>query len=195
MFAALTTLAFAYGLLTGPFLTADSISSEKREGSLGLLFLADVRSVDVVLGKWLASSLTGLYGLLAALPSLGIPLLLGGVTPGEYARVALAVVNAMFFALAAGLMVSALSRDQTKAILASLILVRALHQARITAWISSRAASTSPTSASRITRTGRPSPSRWWHSLQEREVGRQCGGSGSNGGGAGGRWWSSSSRG
>jgi len=126
LFSALSSLAFAYGLLAGPFLTADSISAEKREGTLGLLFLADLRSRDVVLGKWLANSLTGFYGLLAVLPSLGIPLLLGGITPEEYARVALAVVNAMFFALAAGMLVSALSRDQTKAVLASVILVLAL---------------------------------------------------------------------
>lgn len=126
LFSALSSLAFAYGLLIGPFLTADSISAEKRGGTLGLLFLADLRSADVVLGKWVANSLTGFYGLLAVLPSLGIPLLLGGVTPGEYGRVALAVVNAILFALTGGMLVSALSRDQTKAILASLILVLAM---------------------------------------------------------------------
>ena len=126
LFAALKNLAFAYGLLIGPFLTADSISAEKRDGTLGLLFLTDLNSADVVLGKWVANSLTGFYGLLAVLPALGIPLLLGGVTPGEYGRVALAVVNAILFALTAGMFVSAISRDQTKAVLASLILVLAL---------------------------------------------------------------------
>jgi len=126
LFSALTSLAFTYSLLIGPFLTADSISAEKREGTLGLLFLTDLSSLNVVLGKWAASSLTGFYGLLAVLPSLGIPLLLGGTTPGEYGRVALAVVNAILFALAAGMFVSAVSRDQSKAVLASLILVLAL---------------------------------------------------------------------
>src|SRR6266480_3842122 len=48
---------------------------------------------------------------------LAIPLLLGGVTPGEYGRVALAVVNAILFSLTAGMFVSALSREQSKAIL------------------------------------------------------------------------------
>jgi len=126
LFSVLTILAFAYCLLIGPFLTTDSISSEKREGTLGLLFLTDLSSFDVVLGKWVATSLAGFYGLLAVLPVLGIPLLLGGGTPGEYGRVALAVVNAILFSLTAGMFVSALSREQTKAILGSFILVLAL---------------------------------------------------------------------
>src|SRR2546425_2215271 len=126
LFAVLTIMAFAYCLLIGPFLTTDSISSEKREGTLGLLFLTDLSSFDVVLGKWAATSLAGFYGLLAVLPVLGIPLLLGGVTPGEYGRVALAVVNAILFSLTAGMFVSALSREQTKAILGSFILVLAV---------------------------------------------------------------------
>jgi len=126
LFSVLTILAFAYCLLIGPFLTTDSISSEKREGTLGLLFLTDLSSFDVVLGKWVATSLAGFYGLLAVLPVLGVPLLLGGVTPGEYGRVALAVVNAILFSLTAGMFVSALSREQTKAILGSFILVLAL---------------------------------------------------------------------
>src|SRR3989441_6521972 len=47
LFAVLTIMAFAYCLLIGPFLTTDSISSEKREGTLGLLFLTDLSSFDV----------------------------------------------------------------------------------------------------------------------------------------------------
>ena len=126
LFTSLSIMAFAYSLLIGPFLTADCLSSEKREGTLGLLFLTDLRGFDIVLGKWAATSLAGFYGLLAVIPTLAIPLLIGGVTPGEYGRTALAVVNAILFSLTAGIFVSAVSRDQTKAILGSLILVLAL---------------------------------------------------------------------
>ena len=123
LFSYLTILGFGYCLLIGPFITADCISEEKREGTLGLLFLTELRSYDVVLGKWLAHSLAGFYGLLAILPALGIPLLMGGVTPGEYGRTALAVVNAILFSLAAGMFVSTLSRDQSKAILGSAVAI------------------------------------------------------------------------
>lgn len=123
LFTYLSVLAFAFCLLVGPFLTADCISEEKREGTLGLLFLTELSSYHVVLGKWIATSLAGLYGLLAILPALGLPLLFGGVTPGEYGRVALGVVNAIFFSLTAGMFVSALNREQTKATLGAVALI------------------------------------------------------------------------
>lgn len=126
LFNFLTALGFGYALLVGPLLTADAISEEKRDGTLGLLFLTTLRSWQVVAGKWLATSLAGFLGLLAILPSLGIPLLLGGVAPGEYGRVALGVVNAIFFSLSAGMLVSALSRDQGRATLGTVVLVLGL---------------------------------------------------------------------
>jgi ABC-type transport system involved in multi-copper enzyme maturation permease subunit len=126
LFAYLTVLAFSYCLLVGPFFTADCLSEEKRDGTLGLLFLTDLHSYDVVLGKWVAASLAGFHGLLAMLPALGLPLLLGGVTPGEYGRVALAILNAMWLSLTAGMFVSLLSREQAKATLAAAVLTLGL---------------------------------------------------------------------
>src|ERR1043166_8089222 len=43
--------------------TADSISSERREGTLGLLFLTDLRSFDVLLAKLTAAGLARFYAL------------------------------------------------------------------------------------------------------------------------------------
>lgn len=126
LFSLLAALGFAYALLIGPFLTADAISEERREGTLGLLFLTRLRSWHVVVGKWLASSLVGFFSLTAILPAMGLPLLLGGVTPGEYGRVALGTLNAMFFSLAGGLWVSCLSRDAGRAVLGSVALVLGL---------------------------------------------------------------------
>ncbi len=123
LFSYLCVLAFAFCLLIGPFITADCISEEKRDGTLGLLFLTELSSFHVVLGKWIATSLSGFYGLLAILPSLGLPLLLGGVTPGEYGRVALAVTNAILFSLSAGMFVSSISREQSKATLGAVALI------------------------------------------------------------------------
>src|SRR5688572_9535136 len=61
--------------------TADSISSEKRGGTLGFLFLTDLKGVDVVFGKLAATGLMSLFGLLATIPVLSIPVLMGGI-PG-----------------------------------------------------------------------------------------------------------------
>src|SRR5438270_6085640 len=41
LFSALTNVAFFCCILAGVFLTADCLSGEKREGTLGLLFLTD----------------------------------------------------------------------------------------------------------------------------------------------------------
>ena len=65
LFKLLASLAFIYCLLEGLRNTADCLSEEKREGTLGLLFLTDLKGYDVVLGKLLATSLAGFYGLLA----------------------------------------------------------------------------------------------------------------------------------
>src|SRR6266404_6174022 len=101
LFTYLTSYAFGLCLLAGVFLTADSLSEEKREGTLGLLFLTDLHGYDVVLGKFVAMLVNALYGLLALLPITAIPLLLGGVTGAEFWRTALALILALVAALPA----------------------------------------------------------------------------------------------
>src|SRR5882724_8582936 len=123
MFANLTGYAFGLCLLAGVFLTADGLSEEKREGTLGLLFLTDLHGYDVVLGKFIAMSLSALYGLLALLPITALPLLLGGVTVDEFWRTALALVNALFVSLAGGIWVSAFARDAQRAMGSAVVLI------------------------------------------------------------------------
>lgn len=57
MFQFLSVLAFLYCLFEGTRLTADCLSEEKREGTIGLLFLTDLKGYDVVLGKLVSTSL------------------------------------------------------------------------------------------------------------------------------------------
>src|SRR5207302_1134163 len=97
LFSNLTSYAFGLCLLAGVFLTADSLSEEKREGTLGLLFLTDLHGYDIVLGKFVARSLNAFYALFALLPLIALPLLMGGVTGAEFWRMTLALVNGLFF--------------------------------------------------------------------------------------------------
>src|SRR6266568_4499175 len=115
VFIAVAWLAFLYALLEGARNTADCLSEEKRAGTLGLLFLTDLKGYDVVLGKLIATSLNSFYSLLAIFPPLALPLLLGGVTAGEFWRLVLVLLNTLFFSVTAGLAVSAASRDEYKA--------------------------------------------------------------------------------
>jgi ABC-type transport system involved in multi-copper enzyme maturation permease subunit len=123
LFVTLAVLANFYALLAGLRTTADCLSEEKREGTLGLLFLTDLKGYDIVLGKLAATSLNAFYGLLAMFPLLGVALLMGGVTMGEFGRVVLVSVNNLLFSLAAGLFCSSVSRDDRKALAATFLLL------------------------------------------------------------------------
>ena len=123
LFGTLTWLSLAAALSAGLFFTSDCLSEEKREGTIGFLFLTDLRGYDVVLGKLLATSLRGLYALLAVFPILAVTLLMGGVTGAQFWKTALALMNALFFSLTTGLFVSAISRDSQKALAATLFLL------------------------------------------------------------------------
>ncbi len=115
MFMVLSWLIFPFCLFEGTRNTSDCLSEEKRGGTLGLLFLTDLKPYDLVIGKLVATSLNSFYGLLAALPPLAIPILLGGVTPGEFWRLTLVLVVTLFFSLTAGLFFSSISFSQRKA--------------------------------------------------------------------------------
>src|SRR2546430_6213267 len=101
LFIAISVLTLGFCLVAGIFLTADCLSEERREGTLGLLFLTELKGYDVVLGKLIATSLHAFYGLLAILPLLALPLLMGGVTVGEFWRVTLVLTTTLFFSLSA----------------------------------------------------------------------------------------------
>lgn len=122
VFGILSWMAFVVAACAGVFLASDTLSEEKREGTLGLLFLTDLRGFDVVLGKLVACSLRGAYGLLAALPVIGLALLMGGVTGFELWRLALVLANTLFFSLALGMFVSSLARDAQRAMSGTLLL-------------------------------------------------------------------------
>ena len=79
--------------------TSDCLSEEKREGTLGLLFLTDLKGYDIVLGKLVATSINAFYAMLAIFPVMAISLLAGGVGGAEFWRVVMVAVNNLFFSL------------------------------------------------------------------------------------------------
>jgi ABC-type transport system involved in multi-copper enzyme maturation permease subunit len=123
LFYFLTGGAFLHALFLGVRSTADCLSEEKREGTLGLLFLTDLKGYDVVFGKLVATSINGFYGLLAAVPVMAIPLLLGGVAHAEFWRVALVLTNTLFFSLTVGIFISATNRSARTAMAGTLLLI------------------------------------------------------------------------
>jgi hypothetical protein len=115
LFEGLSLLAFGFCLAAGPVFTADVLSEEKRDGTLGLLFLTDLRSPDVVLGKLAAAAVPGVFALLAVVPVVALSLLLGGVTLAEFGRMMIALANGLWFSLAIGMAMSAMCLEARSA--------------------------------------------------------------------------------
>jgi ABC-type transport system involved in multi-copper enzyme maturation permease subunit len=90
-----------------PLMTADSLSRERREGTLGLLFLTPLKPRDIVMAKGLSSVLRGLTVLLTVAPVMALPILLGGVSWEALAAAAVFDFSALGLALAASLLASA----------------------------------------------------------------------------------------
>jgi hypothetical protein len=99
------------------------LSQERREGTLGLLYLTSLKGYDIIIGKLIATSLHAFYGLLAVLPMLSLPLLIGGVSAGQFWRVTLALVFIMLLSLSIGMLISSLCRDTRTALGTSLLLL------------------------------------------------------------------------
>jgi len=113
-------------LASGCFLTADCVSREKRDQTLGLLFLTPLRSADILSGKLVSNSVQVLYGVLAVFPVFFLPLLNGGVTWWEVLRVLLALMVLLLLSLTCGLFFSVVTVQAKTAVLATFIFLLAL---------------------------------------------------------------------
>jgi hypothetical protein len=118
-FQILSGIGFGLAAGAGALITSDCISEERRNGTLAFLFLTDLRGYDIVLGK-LARLSTPICCLTATFPALGFTMLLGGVSIGDFAKVSLTVLNALFFFSALGLLVSACSWNGRAAVSAAM---------------------------------------------------------------------------
>lgn len=102
-------------LFAGVFAASDTVSRERREGTLGFLFLTDLGAADIVLGKFAAAALLPASMLLALLPALALCQLVGGVPGAEIGRGALALGAALVFSMSVAVLVSTLVVQQRAA--------------------------------------------------------------------------------
>ena len=93
-----------------PLMSCDCLSQEKREGTLGLLFLTNLSAREIVFAKAAAHGLRAFSLWLATVPIIGIPLLLGGLVWQEIVLSCSYAFVSICGALAVGLLASAMAR-------------------------------------------------------------------------------------
>jgi ABC-type transport system involved in multi-copper enzyme maturation permease subunit len=105
-----------------PLLTADCLSRERREGTMGLLFLTPLRPGEIVLGKAAIHLLRAFALWLAAVPVMAIPFLFGGVSVGDLALALLLELSVVATGLSAGVFASILTKRAELAVLFAYLL-------------------------------------------------------------------------
>ncbi len=123
LFKGLAHIAFIVCAVAGPLLAADVLSGEKRQGTLGLLFLTDLRPLDIVLGKLAAVLINAASAVLASLPVLAISVLMGGVSMDRLGGLALALLNTLLFSMACTVVVSAFCTESRSSLALSAFLL------------------------------------------------------------------------
>jgi ABC-type transport system involved in multi-copper enzyme maturation permease subunit len=122
----LVVCGFILSLAAGPYLTADAVASEKRAGTLGLLFLTPLAGWEIVVGKMMTHSLQVGYALLGGFPLFFLPQLLGGVLWDEVTRILAVLILTLILSLTCGLFWSTIAieaRTAAPATIACLVLL------------------------------------------------------------------------
>jgi ABC-type transport system involved in cytochrome c biogenesis permease component len=122
LFGNINATIFTVLWLLVPLLSADAISRERREGTLGLLFLTPLRAAEVVLGKSLVHVLRAVTLLVTMSPWLMLPVLFGGVELKDVKLALLFDSSILLLALTAGLLASCWPKDWIKTVLVAEVL-------------------------------------------------------------------------
>jgi hypothetical protein len=115
LFAGSTAILFFVASFNGLRSTSDCIASERRQGTLVLLFLADLKLNTILVSKMITNSLRNAWALLGTLPVLGLCLLLGGVSGSVFVQGVLAILAAAWLSLTVGLEQSCLNQGEHEA--------------------------------------------------------------------------------
>lgn len=112
VFGVVRFFALIYCLFSGARLTADCVSEEKRDGTLGFLFLTPLRGYDVILGKLISKGVGPMYTLMVFVPLVWFVSLIGGVSASEQFYTVITLGNTLFFSLAVGITTSTFLTDR-----------------------------------------------------------------------------------
>jgi hypothetical protein len=111
-----------YLALRPPLRAAGMIAEERRNQTLGLLFLSGLSPAEVFASKVLSGALIALTQLLALFPLLASPFLIGGVSFDLFLATVCCLPNILLFALSVSLLASVLTREEGAAVLLAAVL-------------------------------------------------------------------------
>ncbi len=115
LFTGLHLLILGLIVAVVPAMSADCIAREKREGTLGLLFLTPLNGFGIVLGKGLMQAFRAFTLWLAVLPVLVIPFVSGGITwPDVFSALTIELCVTLL-ALSAGILASSAAQARSMA--------------------------------------------------------------------------------
>ena len=122
-YAAMLAIQFAMILLITPAMTAGSIAGERERQTLDMLLVTNTVSLRIVAGKLLESLGYVALLLVAALPTMCLTLITGGVTLADVLTGALFLLVTAFAALSVGVFASAVFRRTVTATVMAYLLV------------------------------------------------------------------------
>ena len=109
-------LAGVYLVLAAPAMVAGVFAEERREQTLGLLFLSGLSALEIFASKALSAALVAGTRLLALFPLLALPFLIGGVSWDLFIATILILPSLLLLALAITLLASVLTTDEGAAV-------------------------------------------------------------------------------
>ena len=132
LFGKMNLFIFVAIWLFVPLATADAVSRERREGTLVLLYLTELRSLGIVVGKAFVHMLRAVSLFLTMAPWLMLPVVFGGVGLRDIAMALMLDFASVLLAQAAGLLASTIPRDWLKSVIlaevfAMILLLTMLH--------------------------------------------------------------------
>src|SRR6267378_4354009 len=117
LFSKMNLFIFAAIWLFVPLASADALSRERREGTLPLLYLTELRSFGIVVGKAFVHLLRSISLFLTMAPWLMLPLVFGGVALRDIGMALMLDLASVLLAQAAGLLASTIPRDWLKSVI------------------------------------------------------------------------------
>lgn len=133
LFALTSAISFWLCFLVGVFTTSVCLSEERRQGTLGFLFLTPLKGYDVVIGKLVSVCLNTVQSVMGAVPVMALSMVLGGVSVGEFWRMVTVLLNTLLFSLACGMFASSIILHPGRAMAATVALLTVMTAPSVTA--------------------------------------------------------------